>query len=251
MKEAQRLDKCADSYTRNFPHFEENRITHIAYGERIRQYIRAQGTSSALSLGVGHTEVARQILSNLTSGPLKRYVIVDAAPEIIERFRRSFGLAVPEGLELIEGFFESFTTSERFEIIEAGFILEHVDDPAFVLRRLHQFLAPGGRIFIAVPNARSLHRLLGHKAGLLEDMYVLSSSDLALGHKHYFDLNSISELVRAAGFKITKTEGLLLKPFTTGQLNTLNLSPVVWQALLQVSVDYPDISNAIYLEATA
>jgi SAM-dependent methyltransferase len=251
MKEAERLDKYADSYTRNFPHFEENRITHVAYGERIGQYIRAQGTSSALSLGIGHTEVARRILSNLTSGPLKRYVIVDAASEIIERFRGSLGPVVPEGLELVEGFFETFVSLERFDVIEAGFVLEHVNDPALVLSRLHQFLTPGGRVFIAVPNARSLHRVLGHKAGLLEDIYVLSPSDLALGHKRYFDLDSISELVRAAGFKVAKTEGLLLKPFTTGQLNMLNLSPVVWQALLQVSVDYPGISNAIYLEATA
>ena len=67
---------------------------------------------------------------------------------------------MPPGLELLQGFFETFEHPARFDIIEAGFILEHVDDPAVVLKRLHQFLAPGGRIFIAVPNARSLHRLL-------------------------------------------------------------------------------------------
>ena len=126
-----------------------------------------------------------------------------------------------------------------------------MDDPAFILRRLHEFLAPGGRIFLAVPNARSLHRQLGHMAGLLDDMYVLSPSDFALGHKRYFDVEAISTLIRDAGFDVAKTEGMFLKPFTTGQLNTLNLPPAVWQALMKISAGYPDLSNAIYIEATA
>ncbi|MDN5753071.1 MAG: methyltransferase domain-containing protein [Nitrosospira sp.] len=250
MKEVEQLDKYKQSYTADFPHFEENLLAHAAYGERIALYIQSQGTSAAMSLGIGHTEVARRILAKLIGGPLKRYVVVDGAPQIIEGFRRSLE-PMPDGLELIEGFFENFVTPGRFDVIEAGFILEHVDNPALVLDRLHQFLAPGGRIFIAVPNARSLHRLLGHMAGLLEDMYVLSQWDLALGHKRYFDLEMLSTLVRDAGFQIAKAEGLLLKPFTTAQLNTLNLSPAVWQALLKVSAGYPDISYAIYLEATA
>ncbi len=250
MQDVGHLDDYTRSYTTAFPYFEENLMAHAAYGERIAQYIQSQGTSSAMSLGIGHIEVARRILANLTGGPLKRYMVVDGSPQMIEGFRRSLE-SVPEGLELIEGFFETFVPSGRFEVIEAGFILEHVDDPAFVLNRLHQFLAPNGRIFIAVPNARSLHRLLGHMAGLLEDMYALSPSDLALGHKRYFDLDTVSALVREAGFNIANTEGILLKPFTTNQLNNLNLSPAIWQALVEISAGYPEISNAIYLEVTA
>ena len=222
-----------------------------AYGERIAQYIVTKEINAALSLGIGFAEVIQRILATLSEGPLKRYTIVDGAPQIIERFRRSLGPLPPSGLDIIEGFFETFDVTERFDVIEAGFILEHVDDPVFVLRRLHQFLAPDGRIFIVVPNARSLHRQLGHMAGLLEDMYTLSPSDLALGHKWSFDLDRITNLVREADFQIARTEGIFLKPFTTSQLNSLNLPPAVWQALTKISAGYPDLSNAIYIEATA
>lgn len=92
-------------------------------------------------------------------------MIVDGAPQIIKSFCSSLEV-IPQGLELIEGWFETFKYPIRFEVIEAGFILEHVDDPRLVLTRLHQFLEPNGRIFIAVPNARSLHRLLGREANL-------------------------------------------------------------------------------------
>ncbi len=250
MKEVEQLDSYVKSYTSEFPYSEENHLMLATYGERIARYIHGHQAGAALSLGIGYVEVARCILGKLSNGPLKRYVVVDGAPQIIEGFRRSLE-PIPEGLELIEGFFETFLPGGQFDVIEAGFILEHVDDPALVLGRLHQFLSPGGRIFIAVPNACSLHRQLGHMAGLLEDMYALSPSDLALGHKRYFDLDTISALVHRAGFKIDKTKGLFLKPFTTAQLGSLNLSPAVWQSLMNVASNYPEISNAIYLEVTA
>lgn len=250
MKEVHPLDSHIQAYTADFPYFEENRMTHVAYGERIAQYIRSQGVQTTLSLGIGHMEVARRILAQLEDGPLQRYVIVEGAPQIIADFRNSLE-PVPAGLELVEGYFETFVSAQRFEVIEAGFILEHVDDPALVLNRLHDFLTPGGRIIIAVPNARSLHRLLGQQAGLLGDIYALSPADQALGHKRYFDLDSLTALVRTAGYQVARTEGMLLKPFTTPQLNSLNLSPAIWGALLKVAADYPEISNAIYLEATA
>ena len=40
---------------------------------------------------------------------------------------------------------------------------------------------------IVVPNARSLHRLIGERAGLIDDLYRLSEHDLAVGHRRYFD----------------------------------------------------------------
>lgn len=250
MNEVEQLDDYVEAYTDEFPYSEENHLMLRAYGDHITQYILSHEVRAALSLGIGYAVVTRSILSTLKGGLLKRYLIVDGSRQIIEGFRRSLGQASPAGLEIIEGFFETFTVPDRFDIIEAGFILEHVDDPAFILRRLHELLAPGGRIFLAVPNACSLHRQVGYMAGLLDDMYVLSPSDLALGHKHYFDVEAISTLVHEAGFEVAKTEGLFLKPFTTGQLNTLNLPSAVWQALMKISAGYPDLSNAIYIEAT-
>lgn len=251
MIDAEQLDNFAQAYTDAFPYSEENHVMLAAYGNRVASYIERQKVKTALSLGIGYVEVADKILAKLISRLLNRYVVVDGSPRIIEGFRRSLGAHPPQGLEILEGYFETFKCSERFEIIEAGFILEHVDDPTFVLNRMHQFLQPNGRIFIAVPNARSLHRELGHLAGFLKDMYTLSPSDLALGHKHYFDLEAISRVVTNAGFKVAKVEGLFLKPFSTQQLKKLDLPPVVWQALTGISVNYPSISNAIYLEATA
>jgi SAM-dependent methyltransferase len=247
---AETLNSHGLAYTQAFPHFEENRIVHVAYGHHIARSIEQRGARTVLSLGVGHTEVAQPLLALLRAGRIDRYVLVDGAPAILEAFAKSTE-PHPAGLTLVESFFEQFDTAERFDVIEAGFILEHVEDPALVLKRIHHLLAPGGRMFIAVPNATSLHRQIGHLAGLLPDMYALSAADHDLGHRRYFDVERLRSLVQACGYQVQHTEGLLLKPFMTSQMAALALAPAVWDGLQQVAHAYPELSNSFFMEVTA
>ncbi|MBK8016557.1 MAG: class I SAM-dependent methyltransferase [Betaproteobacteria bacterium] len=244
------LDSHASSYESVFPYFRENIIVHAAYGDKVAGYVETSRARSVLSLGIGHMEVASRILQQLGNGQFEEYVIVDASPKIIDVFSSTIA-PCPQGLRIIEGYFETFEYAGQFDVIEAGFVLEHVDDPGVVLHRMRSLLAPGGRLFVAVPNARSLHRVIGHLSGMLPDVYVLSESDRSLGHKRYFDSESVRDLIQRCGFQVRVEEGMMLKPFTTAQLNALNLSNAVWSALLTMSRDYPEISNAIYLEAVA
>lgn len=241
------LDVHQAAYTKAFAHYEENHLVHVAYGLRVANRLRELRARAVLSLGIGHTEVARPILEMLREGALGRYVLVDAAPAIIQGFAESITPA-PPGLELIEAYFESFVDSERFDAIEAGFVLEHVDDPALLLRHLRGLLREDGRLFVAVPNARSLHRVLGHEAGLLPDLYALSPADLELGHRRYFDLERLVKLVGECGWSVQSRAGLMLKPFTTRQMEQLALPAEVWRALQQVAEGYPEISNSFCLE---
>src|SRR5437016_4508837 len=125
-----------------------------------------------------------------------------------------------------------------------GFVLEHVDDPGVIVRQFSRYLSPGGTMFIAVPNARSLHRLIGHEAGLLDNLGRLSAEDMQLGHQRYFDYGSLCRLVLESGMKIVNTEGILLKPMTTGQLRSLNLPPAIVEGLLKAGVNHPEICNS-------
>jgi len=137
----------------------------------------------------------------------------------------------------------------KYDSIEMGFILEHVDDPELILARYKNFISETGSIFIAVPNAKSLHRVIGEKAGLVGDIYKLSECDLQLGHKRYFDLNSLEELVHRAGLKIVDKKGLMLKPITGLQIKKLGWQQNIIDALLEIGLDYPEIANCIYIEA--
>ena len=77
------------------------------------------------------------------------------------------------------------------------------------------------RLIIGVPNADSFHRILGEKLGLLKSRFDLNERDHQLGHQRVFDISSLEELVESCGFKTLTKGGLLFKPLSFKQLETL------------------------------
>lgn len=216
----------------------DNTIQLKWYPKRVVQF--SQGAKSLLELGLGH---------GITTGVFERYferhVVVDASPAVIANFRRQF----PDSkVDIAESYFETFDTPERFDVIVFGYILEHVDDPVSVLRHFRQFMAPGARMFVTVPNAEVLNRRLGHLAGLLPDMQELSAHDLLLGHKRYYTVQSLQHDIEQAGYQIKRLEGIYLKPLTTSQMISLNLGEHVIEALCLAALDYPELSCGILAE---
>ena len=133
-------------------------------------------------------------------------------------------------------------------MIVFGYILEHVDDPIRILKQFREYLAPGGRMFVTVPNAEVLNRRLGHLAGLLPDMQQLSEHDLLLGHKRYYTVDSLRTEIEQAGYTIKRLEGIYLKPLTTSQMISLNLDDSIIHALCLVAIDYPELSCGMLAE---
>lgn len=233
------LENEQDSTAYDRTYVLDNRLTLQWYPERVVAMARA---GSMLELGLGHGYSTEYFAKTF-----QRYRVVEGSQEMIDRFRERFDV---EGVDIVQGYFEDFETDERYDAIGMGFVLEHVDDPAAIIRRYARYLSPGGSIYIAVPNAQSLHRRLGHAAGLLSDIHSLSSADLEFGHKRYFTLDSLITMVQGEDLEIGKVEGLLLKPITTQQMLDLNLSEAILQAMLKVGVDYPELCNSVLIQAS-
>ena len=198
---------------------------------------------SILELGLGHGYT-----TNIFSISFSRHVVLEGSPAVIQHFREKF----PEcAAQIVQTFFEEFDTEERFDVIVMGFILEHVDNPFEIIYRYKKFLAPGGKMFLAVPNAEVLNRRLGYLAGMLGHMETLSENDLLLGHKRYYTVATLSAEIDRAGYRIDKMEGVYLKPFTTSQMVALNLDKKVIRALCEVGVDYPELSCGILAQISA
>jgi 2-polyprenyl-3-methyl-5-hydroxy-6-metoxy-1,4-benzoquinol methylase len=213
----------------------DNNIQLNWYPQRV--LLHAGDAESLLELGLGHG-----ITTDTFSRHFRRHVVLDASPAVIAHFKQNF----PEcRAQIIESYFEQFESDERFDVVVMGFVLEHVDDPAVVLKHFKKFLTPAGRMFVTVPNAEVLNRKLGHLAGMLTDMQLLSDHDHLCGHKRYFTVRSLTDLVHAAGYKIEKMEGIYLKPLATAQMISLNLDPKVLKALCVVGVEYPELCCGI------
>lgn len=72
---------------------------------------------------------------------------IEPSPAGAVRAREDHGLEVM-GLPVLE----VDLGPSRFDLITFWHVLEHIDDPAAYLRHVARWLAPGGRILIAVPN---------------------------------------------------------------------------------------------------
>lgn len=241
-------DKAGDSvYDDTFYFHDEDTLSLSWYARRVIGSLRTSSVKSLISLGIGRRIVSGSIINEYARN-LDKYLIIEGSDSIISQF--TSGKGIPSNVEVIHSAFEAYRGDEKVHAIEMGFVLEHVEDPLGLLNHYRQFLETNGLLFIAVPNARSLHRLIGKEAGLLDDLFVLSDYDHQYGHRRYFDFASLSRMVLDAHLKINKAEGILLKPFSTSQLKSLHLPAKVINALCEIGIDYPEICNSIYIEAT-
>ena len=241
------LDQFIDAYSESFAYHDENMLMLAWYVRRVIDTLRVSPVGRLLSLGIGHSIVTQNLMQEV-SRSIKEYIIVEGLSAIIRQFQESEH--IPANVQVVHSMFEDFVADEPFDAIEMGFVLEHVDNPKVLLTKVMSLLHNGGMVFISVPNARSLHRLIGHQAGLLDDVYWLSEHDLAFGHQRYFDRDMLTNLVQECGFTIATVEGILLKPFTTAQLKSLQLPHNVYEALCKVGQKLPDICNAVFVQAT-
>ena len=83
---------------------------------------------------------------------------------LIEDFERSPGLA--------------------WQYIHMSFLLEHLEDPVAALRKIGQWLTPGGILCVVAPNADKLQRVLAFRMGLIQSTDELSG-DLVPSHGAY------------------------------------------------------------------
>ena len=233
------LDDYLAAYGEGFGYAFDNNIISNWYPERI---IRLNpGRGRFLELGIG-----RGVTTNRFSLHFERHVVIEGSPAVIEKFRKNFRDCKAK---VVQAYFEDFDTEERFDVIAMGFILEHVENPQAILEKFRNFLAPGGRCFVAVPNGESLHRRFGQAAGFLGDLMELGKGDLDLGHRRVYSVETLSNDIERAGYRVERKEGIFLKPLTTEQLRSLSLDPKILQGMCEVGIDFPELSCALLFEA--
>ena len=150
---------------------------------------------------------------------------------------------------VIHTLFEEYEPSVQYDNIVLGHVLEHVLDPVGILKLAKTWLKPGsGRIFAAVPNARSLHRQAAVIMGLLTSEDELNEMDIHHGHRRVFNPESFRNCFYQAGLEIEIFGGYWLKPVANRQIEA-SWTPQMLRAFMQLGERYPDIAGEIYVVA--
>lgn len=119
---------------------------------------------------------------------------VDFDPAAIENARNK-GLNVRLGQLEEQQYIDNY-----FDVITMSHVIEHIHNPLSIVRECRRILKPGGCLVIVTPNVKSFGRLYFKTAWLSLD---------PPRHLHIFSLSALSNLVKKAGFKISRLESVI------------------------------------------
>jgi 2-polyprenyl-3-methyl-5-hydroxy-6-metoxy-1,4-benzoquinol methylase len=187
---------------------------------------------------------AEGVMTKLLATTGKRMTLVEGSGLFCEDLRMRFPQAT-----VVHALFEEYQPDELFDNIILGHVLEHVQNPIDILSRAKQWLKPKtGRLFAAVPNARSLHRQAAVIMGMLPQEDALNKMDLHHGHRRVFNPETYRNAFYQAGLQVEIFGGYWMKPVSNKQIEA-NWTPEMLDAFMQLGERYPDIAGEIYVVA--
>ncbi|MEK7412347.1 MAG: class I SAM-dependent methyltransferase [Planctomycetota bacterium] len=153
--------------------------------------------------------------------------------------------------KIVNALFEQAQLDSRFDNIFLTHVLEHLDDPVALLRRVNsEWLAPGGRFFVVCPNANAPSRQIAVKMGLISHNTAVTPAEREHGHRITYTLDTLERDLRSAGLKIVHRSGIFFKAFANFQWDRILQEEIVGQDYLngcfQLGQQYPDLCASIY-----
>jgi 2-polyprenyl-3-methyl-5-hydroxy-6-metoxy-1,4-benzoquinol methylase len=114
-----------------------------------------------------------------------------------------------------------------------------------VLNKIRGWLEPNGRLHVVVPNALSLHRKIAYYMGIIKDVHELSERDKMFGQKkEVYDKETLFSELKECGFKVSRWEGIFLKPLPNVMM--MNLNEKIIRGFYEISKELPDYCAHIF-----
>lgn len=173
---------------------------------------------------------------------------VEVSDEAIDDARRKLG----DGVQFVHTMFETATLPRRYDNIVLTHVLEHLDDPVRVLKRVNdEWLAEGGRFFLVCPNANAPSRQIAVKMGLITHNNAITAAEEAHGHRITYSLDTLERDAVAAGLKVVHRSGIFFKALANFQWDSLLQTDIISKEYLegcyQLGQIYPDLCSSIFL----
>jgi 2-polyprenyl-3-methyl-5-hydroxy-6-metoxy-1,4-benzoquinol methylase len=178
----------------------------------------------------------------------KDITCVEASDEAIETAKKEFGNTVT----FIHSLFETATLPEKYDNVILTHVLEHLDNPISVMKRINdEWLSDTGRFFLVCPNANAPSRQIAVKMGLITHNSAITPAEAEHGHRITYTLDTLERDAKAAGLKVVYRSGIFFKALANFQwdrlLNTDIISEEYLQGCFQLGQVYPDLCSSIFL----
>jgi 2-polyprenyl-3-methyl-5-hydroxy-6-metoxy-1,4-benzoquinol methylase len=173
---------------------------------------------------------------------------VEASDEAIAVAQKEIGTRV----KYINSLFESVDLPTKYDNVILTHVLEHIDDPVKVLKRINdEWLSDQGRFFLVCPNANAPSRQIAVKMGLISHNAAVTPAEKEHGHNITYTLDTLERDAKAAGLNVVHRSGIFFKALANFQwdrlLNTDIISHDYLEGCFQLGQQYPDLCSSIFL----
>ncbi len=128
---------------------------------------------------------------------------------------------------------ENYETEKRYNLIIISHTLEHIRDRTAALKKAESLLAPGGYLYVVVPNGTSISRLIAHNLKLLPYPCCVTDGEREHGHFITYDLYTLERDARSTDLEIVSKGGIVLKVFGNKQYDSAFQHGIVDDAFLE------------------
>lgn len=173
---------------------------------------------------------------------------VEVSSEAIEEAKQK----VPQNVKFINELFESVELPKKYDNIVLTHVLEHLDDPVKVLKRINdEWLNDGGRFFLVTPNAMAPSRQIAVKMGLITHNSAVTPAEEEHGHRITYTMDTLERDAKAAGLKVVHRSGIFFKALANFQWDRLLQTDIISKEYLEgcyeLGQQYPELCSSIFL----
>jgi 2-polyprenyl-3-methyl-5-hydroxy-6-metoxy-1,4-benzoquinol methylase len=173
---------------------------------------------------------------------------VEASDVAIEEARKKLG----DQAKFVNSLFENAALPKRYDNIVLTHVLEHLDDPVSVLKRINdEWLTENGRFFLVCPNANVPSRQIAVKMGLISHNAAVTPAEAEHGHRCTYTLDTLERDAVAAGLKVVHRSGIFFKALANFQWDRLLQTDIISTEYLdgcyKLGQQYPDLCSSIFL----
>ena len=173
---------------------------------------------------------------------------VEASGDAIEIARQELG----DKIKFVHSLFEKAELPEKYDNIVLTHVLEHIDDPIGLMKRINdKWLSAKGRFFLVCPNANAPSRQIAVKMGLITYNSAITPAEKKHGHRITYTLDTLERDAKAAGLKVVHRSGIFFKALANFQwdrlLNTDIISKEYLEGCYELGQIYPDLCSSIFL----
>ncbi|HOR47072.1 MAG TPA: class I SAM-dependent methyltransferase [Caldisericia bacterium] len=215
----------------------------VMHSYMIRSFEPLFNKGSLLELGCFKGDFTRRLQSYFDD-----ITCIEVSDVAIEDARKKLGNKV----NFVHALFEKATLPKRYDNIVMTHVLEHLDDPLLVLKRINnEWLAEGGRLFLVCPNANAPSRQIAVKMGLISHNAAVTPSEAEHGHRRTYTLDTLERDAVAAGLKVAHRTGIFFKALANFQWDHLLQTDIISKEYLEgcykLGQQYPDLCSSIFL----